>query len=69
MTQVLIGVRGLRAGADTERVLEALCALRGVGSAQSPEEGQLEVRYQPELLSAMDLIRSLREQGYLAGML
>ena len=51
-----------------ERVAAALMALGGVSRA-IPDEGQIEVHYDPSFHTVMDLIREIRKQGFLAGML
>ena len=35
----------------------------------APDDGQIEVHYDPSLHTVMDLIREIRQQGFLAGML
>ncbi|GGR08380.1 heavy-metal-associated domain-containing protein [Deinococcus sp. KNUC1210] len=67
MTRTLIGVRGMDREAGV-RVAEALLALGGVSKA-IPDEGQIEVHYDPSFHTIMDLIRAIRKQGFLAGML
>ena len=66
-SRVLIGVRGMDREAG-QRVAAALEAMNGVSRA-TPDEGQVEVHYDPSLLTVMDLIRAVRKQGFLAGML
>ncbi|MFB9081565.1 cation transporter [Deinococcus wulumuqiensis] len=66
-TRVLLGVRGMNREAG-ERVAAALLALPGVSQA-TPDEGQIEVHYDPSLHTVMDLVRTVRMQGFLAGML
>ena len=51
-----------------QRVAASLEAIDGVSRA-TPDEGQIEVHYDPSLLTVMDLIRAVRKQGFLAGML
>jgi copper chaperone len=67
--KVLIGVRGLVAGEETDRVVAALKAVPGVVEASTSETGQVEVRYDGSQATVMDLIRAVRSQGFLAGML
>jgi len=69
MTRVLLGVRGLPDPAAAERVVVALKAVGGVQTVSSPHPGQMEVTYDPADLTVMDLIRAVRGQGFLAGML
>ncbi|ADV68399.1 heavy-metal-associated domain-containing protein [Deinococcus maricopensis] len=66
-SRVLIGVRGMDREAG-QRVAAALEAMNGVSRA-TPDDGQVEVHYDPSLLTVMDLIRAVRKQGFLAGML
>lgn len=66
-TRVLLGVRGMNREAG-EKVAAALLVLPGVVRAM-PDEGQIEVHYDPSQLTVMDLVRAVRGQGFLAGML
>ncbi len=66
-TRVLLGVRGMSREAG-DRVSAALKDLPGVERA-TPDEGQIEVHYDPTRLTVMDLVRAVRAQGFLAGML
>lgn len=66
-TRVLLGVRGMNREAG-EKVSGALLALPGVVRAL-PDDGQIEVHYDPSQLTVMDLVRAVRGQGFLAGML
>ncbi|MCS7057646.1 MAG: heavy-metal-associated domain-containing protein [Meiothermus sp.] len=69
MNRVLLGVRGMERPDQVEKVSKALQRLEGVGEVRPAEVGQLEVAYDPQRLTVMDLIRAVREQGFLAGML
>jgi copper chaperone len=69
MNKVLLGVRGLSDRDATERVVKALKALKGVSEVVNPHAGQLEVNYDPAQITVMDLLRTVRGQGFLAGML
>jgi hypothetical protein len=69
MNRVLIGIRGVELPEQMEKILSALRALEGVQRAEQATLGQVEVEYDPYRLTVMDLIRSIREQGFLAGML
>jgi hypothetical protein len=51
-----------------EKVAAALMALPGVARA-TPDVGQIEVHYDPSAQTVMDLVRAVRRQGFLAGML
>ena len=66
-TRVLLGVRGMNREAG-ERVAAELRALPGVSRA-TPDDGQIEVHYDPSQHTVMDLVRAVRSQGFLAGML
>jgi len=65
--RTLIGVRGMDREAGL-RVAGSLLKLEGVLKA-APDDGQIEVHYDPSLHTVMDLIRDIRQQGFLAGML
>jgi copper chaperone len=65
--RTLIGVRGMDKAAGV-RVAEQLLTMDGVLKA-TPDDGQIEVHYDPSLHTVMDLIRTVRQQGFLAGML
>lgn len=66
-TRVLLGVRGMNREAG-EKVAAALLKLAGVSKAV-PDAGQIEVHYDPSAQTVMDLVRAVRAQGFLAGML
>lgn len=66
-TRTLIGVRGMNRESG-RHVAASLLALGGVLKA-TPDDGQIEVHYDPSLHTVMDLIRTVRQQGFLAGML
>lgn len=65
--RVLIGVRGMDKEAGV-RISKVLLDLPGVTQAQ-PDQGQIAVQYDPTALTVMDLLRAIRKQGFLAGML
>jgi copper chaperone len=65
--RTLIGVRGMDREAGL-RVAASLLTLQGIVKA-SPDDGQIEVHYDPSQHTVMDLIRAIRQQGFLAGML
>ena len=54
--------------AAAERVKRTLGAVRGVGSVEANVDGQATVEYDDAEVTVMDLIRSLRRIGFLAGM-
>lgn len=66
-TRVLLGVRGMNKEAGV-KVAAALAAMPGVSKA-IPDDGQIEVHYDPSYHTIMDLVRTVRMQGFLAGML
>jgi len=66
---VLIGIRGEPTPEGMTRILKALSALEGVKEAQATGPAQVLVEYDPQDLTVMDLIRTIREEGFLAGML
>lgn len=65
--RVLIGVRGMDKEAG-ERISKVLLGMPGVTQSQ-PDQGQIAVQYDPTALTVMDLLRAIRKQGFLAGML
>lgn len=65
--RVLLGVRGMDREAG-ERVAAYLLTLPGISKA-TPDTGQIEVHYDPSHHTVMDLVRHVRSQGFLAGML
>jgi len=69
MNRVLLGVRGMDRPEQVAKVSNAIKKLEGVQQVQPADLGQLEVEYDPQQLTVMDLIRVVREQGFLAGML
>ncbi len=69
MNRVLLGVRGLETPEQTEKVLRALRSLEGIVKVEPGQPGQILVEYDPHRLTVMDLIRAIREEGFLAGML
>lgn len=66
-TRVLLGVRGMNKEAGV-KVAAALQAMPGVSKA-IPDDGQIEVHYDASYHTIMDLVRTVRMQGFLAGML
>ncbi|AAS81235.1 heavy-metal-associated domain-containing protein [Thermus thermophilus] len=69
MNRVLIGIRGEPTPEGMERILKALKRLEGVAEVQATGPAQVLVAYDPQSLTVMDLIRIIREEGFLAGML
>ncbi|HEX7004541.1 MAG TPA: heavy-metal-associated domain-containing protein [Trueperaceae bacterium] len=68
MARVLLGVRGMDNEAAAERVQRTLREVRGVSSVDANKDGQATVEYDDAEVTVMDLIRSLRQIGFLAGM-
>lgn len=68
MTRVLLGVRGMDTPAAAERVRRTLALVTGVASVEANADGQAAVEYDDSETTVMDLIRSLRRIGFLAGM-
>lgn len=66
-TRIIIGVRGMTKEAG-ERISKLLKDMEGVSQA-IPDDGQIEVHYDPSQQTVMDLLRIVRSQGFLAGML
>ena len=66
---MLIGIRGEPTPEGMERILKALKRLEGVAEVQATGPAQVLVAYDPQSLTVMDLIRIIREEGFLAGML
>ena len=69
MRRVLIGVRGVEVPDQMKQIVGALQQVKGINKAASHNLGQVEVEYDETRLTTMDLIRTVREQGFLAGML
>jgi len=69
MNRVLLGVRGAETEEQMRVVAEALARIEGVAKVEVPQPGQVLVEYDPHRLTVMDLIRAVREEGFLAGML
>jgi len=69
MNRVLLGIRGAQTEDQMQTVLAALKNIEGVARAEAVQAGQVLVEYDPHRLTVMDLIRAVRERGFLAGML
>ena len=69
MNRVLIGIRGEPTPEGMERILKALRDLEGTSQVQATGPAQVLVEYDPQVLTVMDLLRTIREQGFLAGLL
>lgn len=68
LARALVGVRGMDSDDATRRVHAALAAVHGVHSVNPGDGGKMVVDYDPSEATVMDLIRSLRRIGFLAGM-
>lgn len=68
MTRVLLGVRGMDNEAAAQKVNEALLAVPGVTRASATADEQVMVEYDATEVTVMELIRALRQIGFLAGM-
>ncbi|MEX2536722.1 MAG: heavy-metal-associated domain-containing protein [Trueperaceae bacterium] len=68
MARILLGVRGMDTRVAAERVERTLIAVNGVRSVDANVDGQATVEYDDADVTVMDLIRSLRQIGFLAGM-
>ncbi|MCL4454125.1 MAG: heavy-metal-associated domain-containing protein [Deinococcus sp.] len=69
MNRVLLGVRGVEKPEQTEKILAALRKVAGVSSVSSQTPGEVEIEYDENELTVMDLIRAVHQHGFLAGML
>jgi len=69
MNRVMLGIQGVENYGQMEVVSKALEKQKGVNKVEVQQLGQVVVEYDPQQLTVMDLIRAVREEGYLAGML
>jgi len=69
MNRVMLGIQGVENFAQMNKVTEALSKQQGVLKTEVQQLGQVMVEYDPHRLTVMDLIRAIREEGFLAGML
>jgi copper chaperone len=69
MSRVLLGVKGLSTPEAVNKVSTALKAMGCVQEVNSPHPDQIEIHYDEGAATVMDLIRTVRGQGFLAGML
>ena len=65
----MLGVQGIENFEQMNKVAEALSKQQGVLKTEIQQLGQIVVEYDPHRLTVMDLIRAVREEGFLAGML
>lgn len=68
MARVLLGVRGMDTPQVAEVVKRALLEIEGVSRVDAAPDLQAAVEYDPSEVTVMDLIRALRQRGFLAGM-
>lgn len=68
MARVLLGIRGMDNDEAAAKVRRTLEDVDGVRQVDARTDGQAEVDYDDGLVTVMDLIRSLRRIGFLAGM-
>lgn len=68
LARALVAVRGMESEAAKRRVHTALSAVAGVHAVSPGDGGKMVVDYDPSEATVMDLIRSLRRIGFLAGM-
>jgi copper chaperone len=69
INRVMLGIQGVESYGQMETVTEALNKQKGVSKVEVQQIGQVLVEYDPQRLTVMDLIRTVREAGFLAGML
>ncbi|WP_457637236.1 heavy-metal-associated domain-containing protein [Oceanithermus sp.] len=67
--RVMLGIQGVENYGQMSKIVEALTKQKGVLKAETQQLGQVAVEYDPHRLTVMDLIRAVREEGFLAGML
>ena len=68
MARVMLGVKGMNSKERTAKVEELLLAVKGVNSVKAQLDQQVAVEYDDDLITAMDLIRPLRQFGLTVGM-
>lgn len=68
LQRVLLGVRGMDTPDAAALVRETLLQLEGVSLVEAGADSQAVVEYDSTETTVMDLIRSLRRLGFLAGM-
>jgi copper chaperone len=69
MSRILLGVKGLSTPEAVSKVTTALKAMNCVQEVNSPHHDQIEIHYDDGSATVMDLIRTVRSQGFMAGML
>lgn len=68
MARVLLGIKDVKRQADVDIVKRVLLTMHGVKSVQAGLDGQAAVEYDGDELTIMELLRALRREGYVAGM-
>lgn len=68
MTRVMLGVKNMTQKDEVESVKQTLMAVEGVGAVSAGLDGQASVEYDAASLTIMDLLRALRKEGFVAGM-
>jgi copper chaperone CopZ len=68
MARVLLGIKDVKRQADVDIVKRVLLTMHGVQSVQAGLDGQAAVEYDGDELTIMELLRALRREGYIAGM-
>ncbi len=68
MARVLLGIKDVKRQADVDIVKRVLLTMHGVQSVQAGMDGQAAVEYDGDELTIMELLRALRREGYVAGM-
>ncbi|HGY09800.1 MAG TPA: cation transporter [Oceanithermus profundus] len=69
MNRIMLGIQGIESDDQMKKVVDALARQKGVLKTEVQQLGQVTVEYDPHRLTVMDLIRAVREEGFLAGML
>ena len=69
MNRIMLGIQGIESDDQMKKVVDALARQKGVLKAEVQQLGQISIEYDPHRLTVMDLIRTVREEGFLAGML
>ncbi|MCA9840153.1 MAG: hypothetical protein KC422_24800 [Trueperaceae bacterium] len=68
MARVLLGIKDINKQSDVDIVKRVLLTMHGVQSVQAGMDGQAAVEYNGDELTIMDLLRALRREGFVAGM-
>jgi len=68
MARVLLGIKDLKGQSEVDRVKRTLLIISGVKSVSAGLDGQASVEYDGDELTIMDLIRALRKEGFVSGM-